>query len=138
MYECLTNPLARGESSKGLNMGRVRLPNVGWMRLPWQFCWPTHAIIWRMLTIEPFDPDDTMRPRQLSAAMAFLAMSPMESLVWLSMRLILGSAFSACSFLSDTACWSTFAHACRTALAVAAEMRISPMPMENPCVASQI
>ena len=77
----MTKPFARAELSVSLNMGRVRPLRVAFIRCPEQFCCPTQAIICRILTIEPLEPDLTMRPRLLLGDMAFCAMSPIESRV---------------------------------------------------------
>ena len=71
MYECCTNPLDLAVLSSKSNMGSVLPLSVGCILFPEQFCCPTHAAICMILTIEPLEPDLTMRPRQLSAVMAF-------------------------------------------------------------------
>ena len=86
--------------------------------------------------MEPFDPDFTISPKQLSSSIAFCAISPIESLVWLSILLILFSVFSQDCALNSSAFESISAHSCLTFISVSFEMRISPIPMENPCPAN--
>ena len=71
MYECCTNPLDLAVLSLKSNIGSVLPLSVGCILCPEQFCCPTHAAICMILTMEPFDPDLTMSPRQLSSDMAF-------------------------------------------------------------------
>ena len=113
-------------------MGRVLPETVACIRFPEQFCCPTHAMICKILTMEPFEPDRTMSPRQFSWSIAFCAIFPMESRVWLSMRLILCSASAPCLLRRSSAFASISAHSWRTLLAVSVVTRMSPMPIENP------
>ena len=62
-------------------MGNVRPDSVGCIRFPEQFCCPTHAIICKILTIDPLEPDLTMSPRQLSFDIDDCAIRPIESRV---------------------------------------------------------
>ena len=60
----------------------------------------------------------------------------MESLVWLSILLILDSGSSVVDCLISSAAVSMLAHSALIFAAVCSDMRISPIPMENPCPAN--
>ena len=132
MYECFTNPYAFGSFSPLSNIGKQRPPMVRAGRFPLQFCWPKHAINFKMFTVEPLEPESTIWKRRLEGEICFRATKPIVSLALFKCRFIADSSWMLLHL--SRVLWYTFC----ISSCVSSEVNISSMPIEKPCDENQL